>query len=328
MARTDIKVCEGMRKNGTCGNRYNTENLNKKCAGRNCPFRFGAYVTKDGGGYIQPANYATIQKQKEMDKKFGVVVPEVVDEKVGKDIARREDAAQRTVIKKAIGRQVQVVQGVELRSNFEKLKLGAMVSEAVRQLKLEDAQTGRGHAGGGALGWWDDVCPRDKDGAPVIAYKTVMQWKEAAERLPALIGGAAGVRALPSDKVMGILAKDPTKVVGKDAKILASAEKLANGMTMRQMLLWGGDAEPDRRGAKGRPSGTKADLTKKPDSNDALAAARALWSKIIVPADREAVALAAAARLLNAEDVENAKIVLSNLMDYLKEREMNLKIKV
>ena len=186
-----------------------------------------------------------------MAKKAAVVVPEVVDDKVGKDIARREDAAQRTVIKKAIGRQVQVVQGVELRSNFEKLKLGAMVSEAVRQLKLENgASRGPTAAGGGALGWWDDVCPRDKDGQPVIAYRTVMKWKEAAERLPALIGGAAGVRALPSDKVMGILAKDPTKVVGKDAKILASAEKLANGMTMRQMLLWGGDEQAKGRGRK------------------------------------------------------------------------------
>ena len=136
------------------------------------------------------------------------------------------------------------------------------------------------------------------------------------------------VGGVKSESIMVTLSKNPKKAVGKDAKILASAEKLANGMTMRQMLLWGGDAEPDRRGGKGRPAGTKADLSKKPDSNDALAAARALWSKIIVPADREAVALAAAARLLNAEDVENAKIVLSNLMDYLKEREMNLKMNV
>lgn len=182
-----------------------------------------------------------------MAKKAAVVVPEVVDEKVGKDIARREDAAQRTVIKKAIGRQVQVVQGVELRSNFEKLKLGAMVSEAVRQLKLENgASRGPTAAGGGALGWWDDVCPRDKDGQPVIAYRTVMQWKEAAERLSEMMAVGGG----KSESIMVTLSKNPKKAVGKDAKILASAEKLANGMTMRQMLLWGGDEQAKGRGRK------------------------------------------------------------------------------
>ena len=255
-------------------------------------------------------------------KRVNVVVPEVVDEKVGKDIARREDAAQRTVIKKAIGRQVQVVQGVELRSNFEKLKLGAMVSEAVRQLKLENgASRGPTAAGGGALGWWDDVCPRDKDGQPVIAYRTVMQWKEAAERLSEMMAVGGG----KSESIMVTLSKNPKKAVGKDAKILASAEKLANGMTMRQMLLWGGDAEPDRRGGKGRPKGTKADLSKKPDSTDTIAAARAVWSQVIVPAEKTFPALESAVKLLNAADVENAKIILQNLMDLLNEQEKALK---
>lgn len=261
-----------------------------------------------------------------MAKKAAVVVPEVVEDKVGKDIARREDAAQRTVIKKAIGRQVQVVRGVELRSNFEKLKLGAMVSEAVRQLKLEDpaANRGRNAAGGGALGWWDDVCPRDKDGEAVIPYRSVMRWKEAAERLSEMMAVGGG----KSESIMVTLSKNPKKAVGKDAKILASAEKLANGMTMRQMLLWGGEAEPDRRGGKGRPKGTKADLSKKPDSTDTIAAARAVWSGVIVPADRTLPALKAAVKLLNAQDVENAKIVLQNLMDLLKEREDELKTEI
>ena len=201
-----------------------------------------------GGGFkcFKCLSFKPSKEKSQMAKKAAVVVPEVVEDKVGKDIARREDAAQRTVIKKAIGRQVQVVQGVELRSNFEKLKLGAMVSEAVRQLKLEDAQTGRGHAGGGAIGWWDDVCPRDKDGQPVIAYKSVMRWKEAAERLSEMMAVGGG----KSESIMVTLSKNPKKAVGKDAKILASAEKLANGMTMRQMLLWGGDEQAKGRGRK------------------------------------------------------------------------------
>ena len=189
------------------------------------------------------------------DKETEVVVPEVVEDKVTKDIARREDNAQRTTIKKAIVRQVAVIQGVELRGNFEKLKLGAMVSEAARLLKIEDGDPrGRGHAGAGALGWWEDVCPRDKDGKPVIAYKSVMRWKEAAERLPLLMGEDG----LEVAKMISLMAKNPKKVIGKDAKILQSAEKMANGMTMRQMLLWGGDEEPAAKGKKASPGAPKA----------------------------------------------------------------------
>lgn len=189
------------------------------------------------------------------DKETEVVVPEVVEDKVTKDIARREDNAQRTTIKKAIGRQVAVIQGVELRSNFEKLKLGAMVSEAARLLKIEDgASRGPTAKGGGALGWWEDVCPRDKDGKPVIAYRTVMKWKEAAERLPLLMGEDG----LEVAKMISLMAKNPMKVIGKDAKILQSAEKMANGMTMRQMLLWGGDEEPSAKGKKASPGAPKA----------------------------------------------------------------------
>lgn len=201
------------------------------------------------------------------DKETEVVVPEVVEDKVTKDIARREDNAQRTTIKKAIGRQVAVIQGVELRGNFEKLKLGAMVSEAARLLKIEDgASRGPTAKGGGALGWWEDVCPRDKDGKPVIAYKTVMQWKEAAERIPFLLNRIAANdpkvpdtwKPEPHDKVIALLAKNPKKAIGKDKSILESAEKMANGMTMRQMLLWGGDEEPSAKGKKASPGAPKA----------------------------------------------------------------------
>ena len=207
------------------------------------------------------------------EEQVEVVAAEVVEDRVTKDIAKREDAAQRTVIKKTIARQVATVQGVELRSNFEKLKLGAMVSEAVRVLKLEDAQTGRGHAGGGALGWWADVCPRDKDGKPVIAYKTVMMWKEAADNLAGHLRHI-GPGKLEED-IIEVLAKNPKKAVGKDAKILASAEKLANGMTMRQMLLWGDD-EP-AKGKGGRPKATDEELPKLNKRDEA----KAIWNVLL-----------------------------------------------
>ena len=251
-----------------------------------------------------------------MSKKSTVVVPEIVEEN------RAVVAQNRDGIVKTIARQIEAVRGAELRSTFEKLKLGAMVKQAVTLLGLDSR--GRGHSGEGVKGWWDENF-KGEDGQPLIKYTTLMNWIEAAEKLPALIGGSASA---DPDGVMKLLAKDPEKVVGKEAKILKSAEKVANGMTMRQMLLWGDDEEARGKGKRGRPAGTKADLSKKPDATDALAAARAAWSKIIVPADREAVALRAAAMLLNAEDVENAKIVLGNLIEMLKERAEELKIRI
>ena len=197
-----------------------------------------------------------------MASKEEVVVPEVVEDnravgRVVPNAPRTSNDSQRTTIKKAIGRQVAVIQGVELRGNFEKLKLGAMVSEAARLLKIEDGDPrGRGHAGAGALGWWEDVCPRDKDGKPVIAYRTVMQWKEAAECLAGHLRHI-GPGKLEED-IISVMAKNPKKLVGKDAKVLASAEKMANGMTMRQMLLWGGDEEPSAKGKKASPGAPKA----------------------------------------------------------------------
>lgn len=257
-----------------------------------------------------------------MAKKAAVVVPEVVEENRAVAVVKKTQKPTEGVVVKTIAKQIEVVRGAELRSNFEKLKLGAMVSQAVTLLGMDGR--GNGHAGEGVKGWWEKNF-KDKDGEAFIPYRTVHSWVEAARNLPALIGGSASA---DPDAVMKLLAKNPTKVVGKDAKILESAEKVANGMTMRQMLLWGGDAEPDRRGGKGRPKGTKADLSKKPDSTDTIAAARAVWSGVIVPADRTLPALKAAVKLLNAQDVENAKIVLQNLMDLLKEREDELKTEI
>ena len=103
------------------------------------------------------------------EEQVEVVEPEVVEET--KAVAVK--GPKENDIKKAITRQVATVQGVELRGNFEKLKLGAMVSEAVRILKLDgEAERGPSAKGGGALGWWNDVCPKDESGTPVIPYQT------------------------------------------------------------------------------------------------------------------------------------------------------------
>lgn len=162
-------------------------------------------------------------------------------------------------IVRTIAQQIEAVRGAELRSTFEKIKLGAMVRQAVTLLGL-DSRGGNGSKGEGVRGWWESNF-KGPDGQPMIPYQTLMRWIAAAEKLPRLLAsevekrGGGGERTAPSpEKIMALLAKDPEQVIAKsERKVLDSAEKVANGMTLRQMLLWGDDAEPKR---PGRPVGS------------------------------------------------------------------------
>ena len=172
-------------------------------------------------------------------------------------------------IVKTIARQIEAVKGAELRSTFEKLKLGAMVKQAVTLLGLEGR--GNGHAGDGVKGWWDENF-KDASGQPVIKYTTLMNWIAAAEEIPQIMG-KGGV--MERDKVLALLAKDPEQVISKsDRKFLESAEKVSKGMTMRQMLLWGDDAEPRHAG---RPKGTGAGPVEYKKKSSLECAVEAVW---------------------------------------------------
>ena len=204
-----------------------------------------------GGGFkcfrcedFTPDNSKTMKKET-------AVVPEVIEENTSV-VAQNRDG-----IVKTIAKQIEAVRGAELRSTFEKLKLGAMVKQAVTMLGL-DSKGGNGSRGDGVKGWWDENF-RGEDGQPVIAYKTLMMWISAAENLPRIldlgkevkINGRPGRIPMREDEVMALLAKDPEQVIKRSEKnILESAEKVANGMTMRQMLLWGGDDDV-RKGRQG-----------------------------------------------------------------------------
>ena len=172
-------------------------------------------------------------------------------------------------IVKTIARQIEAVKGAELRSTFEKLKLGAMVKQAVTLLGLEGR--GNGHAGDGVKGWWDENF-KDASGQPVIPYRTLMNWIAAAEKIPQIMG-KGGV--MERDKVLALLAKDPEQVISKsDRKFLESAEKVSKGMTMRQMLLWGDDAEPRHAG---RPKGSGAAEVEYKKKSSMECAVEAVW---------------------------------------------------
>ena len=219
-------------------------------------------------------------------------------------------AANAEVIAEAIKKQVVAIGEIELRGNFEKLKLGAMVSEAVRIMELDgEPGRGRGNVGGGALGWWNEVCPKNERGETVIAYKTVMMWKQAAENLAGHLRHI-GPGKLEED-IISAMAKNPKKLVGKDAKILKSAEKTANGMTMRQMLLWGGDeAAPKNKG--GRPKAEDKPLPKLKKSDEA----KAIWNVLLQQVTKTSVK--DAIPLLPEKESQIAYDTLRDLADMLK----------
>ena len=215
-------------------------------------------------------------------------------------------------IVKTIARQIEAVRGAELRSTFEKLKLGAMVKQAVTLLGL-DSKGGNGSRGGGVKGWWDENF-KGADGQPVIEYKTLMRWISAAEKLSEKMAVGGG----KSEAIMCTLAKDPANVVGKEAKILKSAEKVANGMTMRQMLLWGDDEEPRRPGrpkGSGKPAPESyADVHKTAAENAAIAYAL-VWREL----DKKRQ-LPNLASLLKVEDARDILALVEPVYHALKKR--------
>ena len=268
-----VETCLGMRKDGTCGNGM-SDNHNNPCRGCGCPDR----------------------KQYEQN--------------YGREIAVA--AQNRDGIVKTIARQIEAVRGAELRSTFEKLKLGAMVKQAVTLLGLEGR--GRGNVGIGVKGWWDENF-KGEDGQPVIEYKTLMRWISAAEKIPTILGGSA---ASDPDGVMKLLVKDPEQVVGKEAKILKSAEKVANGMTMRQMLLWGDDEEPRRPGrpkGSGKPTPENYAAVHKTAAENAATAYAIVWGEL----DKKRQ-LPNLASLLKVEDARDILALVEPVYHALKKR--------
>lgn len=156
-------------------------------------------------------------------------------------------------IVRTIAQQIEAVRQAELICLFQRLRLGALVKNSVALLGLEGR--GKGHKGDGAKGWWESTF-RDADGSLPVSYDKIMRWGRAAEKIPQILRdkGYACAKNLTAEKIIAILAKNPEQVISNDDReVLDVADKETNGMTLRQMLLWGDDAEPKR---PGRPKGS------------------------------------------------------------------------
>ena len=153
-----------------------------------------------------------------------------------------------------------------------------------------------------------------------------MGYKALAGKCVKMLGGGSQAVAVLQDKTE-VVPPGEDAPIEVDSKFIEKRDELFNEVKSRRDLeqtYFKFMASEGRRGP-GRPKGTKADLSRKVDSTDVVAAARAVWSQVIVPADRCAVALKGAAKLLTMEDVENAQAVLASLMEMLAERQVELK---
>ena len=135
------------------------------------------------------------------------------------------------------------------------------------------------------MGRWEENF-RDAEGKYGIGYTRLMNWIKAAENIPEIMRrlGASGADGLTVEKTLSLLAKDPEQVVGKDAKILKSTEKVAKGMTLSQMLLFGGEETKGRQGGanKGQAGTGRRALTVEEQAKSAADEFREKASALIV----------------------------------------------
>lgn len=215
-----------------------------------------------------------------------------------------------------IKRQCKVIEDAEKNAQLERAKLGVILIRWEQY--IGECRGGRGKAGEGLKGWLEENVPE-------LNYKTAVNYKSQAEMALKMLGGGA--------KAQAVLLDEPTvtqpdgEVIEIEADYVEKRDKIFEDVKSRRQLeqTYFKFMASEGRRSPGRPKGTKADLSRKVDSTDVVAAARAVWSQVIVPADRCAAALKGAAKLLTQEDVENAQAVLAALMEMLAERENELK---
>lgn len=199
----------------------------------------------------------------------------------------------------------------------ECVKFGALLTEV--GYFLGEARHAK-NEGEGLKAWLAKSCPE-------VNYNTAMGYKALAGKCVKMLGGGSQAVAVLQDKTE-VIPPGEEEPIEVESKFIEKRDELFSEVKSRRDLeqtYFKFMASEGRRGP-GRPKGTKADLSRKVDSTDVVAAARAAWSKVIVPADTTYVVLQGAARQLNRADVENAKIVLQRLMDLLNDREEELKI--
>ena len=222
-------------------------------------------------------------------------------EKKKKDLTPAEYEAKAI---EEIGQQLKRIKLADLKCTFERVRLGAMVAMAVIKLGVEGAPgRGRGNVGVGALGWWNEHFTKP-DGTLEIPYRTVMRWACAARNMTRLMGVTveAGLKVLANEGV-------PTV---RQHKLLANAEKVANNMTMKELLA-DQSIDPGTPGRRPGQTPSVPYVKKTP-----VEIANRMWANLMAEAVKPH--LAEQACVLTYEDARGFYDTLAPLMNALKRR--------
>ena len=283
--------CDYSRSNGKCG-RAMCENFGKLCPGRSCED-----WSCDAEGEVEEVKVEGEGEQRNLPS-----------------IVHLSPSPSPNSYRDRVSDQYAAIETAKDNLLRECVKFGALLTEVGYYL----GET-QGKKGEGLQAWLAENCPE-------VNYSTAMGYKALAGKCVKMLGGGSQAVAVLQDKTE-VIPPGEDAPIEVESKFIEKRDELFNEVKSRRELeqtYFKFMASEGRRGP-GRPKGSKADLSRKPDSTDVVTAARAVWSQVIVQADRCAVALKGAAKLLTLEDVENAKAVLSALMEMLDEREEELK---
>ena len=186
------------------------------------------------------------------------------------------------------------------------ISFGALLDEVAAFL---GAKNGGKHEGGSLENWISENCPE-------VNYKTAMGYKTMATKCAKMLGGGTmAIAALQGLEV--VKAPGTNETIEIDAEILEKRDALFEAADSRRKLeqmyldFMGGAVK------RGRPVGTKAAKVSAAELSPEQSA-RALWSKVIEPANT--YGLEPASRLLTLNDARTALDVLTTLCDILKRR--------
>ena len=202
----------------------------------------------------------------------------------------------------------------------ECVKFGALLLEV--SYYLGEARHAK-NEGEGLKAWLSENCPQ-------INYKTAMGYKRMGEMAVTKLGGGSQAVAVLQDKTV-VQEPGTGETIDVESKFIEKRDELFSEVKSRRELeqTYFKFMASEGRGKSGKRAGIskgmKADTSGAAvDTTDVYAAARAVWSKVIKEAQATA-ALAAAAKVLKAADVEDALTVLGDLVEILKERQEALK---
>ena len=243
-----IERCDGMRKDGTCGNGSNVENHNKPCVGKKCPYRFGEYYHKTGGGYVQP-NSQLIQAA---STKAAVATAIAI---VGGSTYQQRVSDQYAAIETAKDNLLR-----------ECVKFGALLTEV--SYFLGEARHAK-NEGDGLKAWLAENCPE-------INYNTAIGYKALAGKCVKMLGGGSQAVAVLQDKTE-VVPPGEDAPIEVDSKFIEKRDELFNEVKSRRDLEQTYFKFMASEGRRGRPKGSGAAEVEYRKRSSLECAVEAVW---------------------------------------------------